>query len=106
MLSKVQSDYLKSDLVLQGVWDTIVKESPLTTALHFKAINNDIIKYNLELTMPTVSWLQPKESPSLSHALWLFKNYSIQEEPDEYIKRFQQKEEFKRIIRDALIRNS
>ncbi|MFA4917468.1 MAG: major capsid protein [Syntrophales bacterium] len=61
MLSKTQSDYLKSDLVLSGVWDTIVKESALTKALPFKAVNNDIIKYNLELTMPTVSWLQPKD---------------------------------------------
>jgi hypothetical protein len=61
MLTKTQSDYLKSDLVLAGVWDTIVKENPLTAALPFKPINNDIIKYNLELTMPTVSWLQPKD---------------------------------------------
>ncbi len=61
MLSKVQSDYLKADIVLEGVWDTIVKESALTNALPFKAVNNDIIKYNLELTMPTVSWLQPKD---------------------------------------------
>ena len=61
MLTKTQSDYLKSDLVLAGVWDTIVKESPITKALPFKAVNNDIIKYNVELTMPTVSWLQPKD---------------------------------------------
>ena len=61
MLTKVQSDYLKADLVLKGVWDTIVKESPLTAALPFKAVNNDIIKYDLEVTMPTVSWLQPKD---------------------------------------------
>jgi hypothetical protein len=61
MLTKTQSDYLKGDLVLAGVWDTIVKESPLTQALPFKAVNNDIIKYNVELTMPTVSWLQPKD---------------------------------------------
>lgn len=61
MLTKTQSDYLKSDLVLAGVWDTIVKESPLTNVLPMKAINNDIVKYNVELTMPTVSWLQPKD---------------------------------------------
>ena len=61
MLTKVQSDYLRADLVLEGVWDTIVKESPLTQALPFKAVNNDIIKYNVELTMPTVSWLQPRD---------------------------------------------
>ena len=57
MLTKVQYDYLRADEVLAGVWDTIVKENPLTKALPFKAINNDIIKYNVELTMPTVSWL-------------------------------------------------
>ena len=57
MLTKVQYDYLRADEVLAGVWDTIVKENPLTKALPFKAINNHIIKYNVELTMPTVSWL-------------------------------------------------
>jgi len=61
MLTKTQSDYLKADLVLEGVWDTIVKESPMAKALPFKPVNNDIIKYNVELTMPTVSWLQPKD---------------------------------------------
>jgi len=61
MLTKTQSDYLKADLVLSGVWDTIEKESPLTKPLPFTAVNNDIIKYNVELTMPTVSWLQPRD---------------------------------------------
>jgi len=55
------SDYLKADEVLRGVWDTIVKEDPLPQILSFKAANNDIIKYNLELTQPTVSWSQPKD---------------------------------------------
>jgi len=59
MLTKVQYDYLKQDLVLAGVWDTIVKESPVLQRLPFKGVNNDIVKYNVELTMPTVSWLQP-----------------------------------------------
>jgi len=59
MLTKVQYDYLKQDLVLAGVWDTIVKESPIIQRLPMKAINNDIVKYNVETTMPTVSWLQP-----------------------------------------------
>lgn len=59
MLTKVQYDYLKADLVLSGVWDTIVKESPIIQRLNMKSIVNDIIKYNVELTMPTVSWLQP-----------------------------------------------
>ena len=62
MLTKVQYDYLKQDLVLAGVWDTIVKESPIIQRLPFKPINNDIVKYNVELTMPTVSWLQPGDT--------------------------------------------
>jgi hypothetical protein len=61
MLSKVQYDYLKQDLVLAGVWDTIVKESPMIQRLDFKSINNDVVKYNVELSMPTVNWLQPKD---------------------------------------------
>ncbi len=56
MLTKVQYDYLKQDLVLAGVWDTIVKESPLIQRIPWKNVNNDIIKYVVELTMPTVSW--------------------------------------------------
>ena len=61
MLTKTQYDYLRADLVLAGVWDTIVKESPVTQRLPMKSINNDVVKYNVELTMPTVSWLQPKD---------------------------------------------
>jgi hypothetical protein len=34
-----------------------VKESPMIQRLSFKSINNDIVKYNVETTMPTVSWL-------------------------------------------------
>ena len=62
MLTKVQYDYLKQDLVLAGVWDTIVKESPIIQRLPMKPVNNDIVKYNIELTMPTVSWLQPGDT--------------------------------------------
>lgn len=62
MLTKVQYDYLKQDLVLAGVWDTIVKESPIIQRLPMKPINNDIVKYDVEVTMPTVSWLQPGDT--------------------------------------------
>ena len=61
MLTKTQSEYLKANLVLEGVWDTIVKENPLTQALNFMPVNNNIIQYNVEVSMPTVSWLQPRD---------------------------------------------
>uniref|UniRef100_A0A6M3KUP9 Putative capsid protein n=1 Tax=viral metagenome TaxID=1070528 RepID=A0A6M3KUP9_9ZZZZ len=57
MLTKVQYDYLKHDKVLPGVWDTIVKESPMIQRLSFMEVGNDIVKYNVETSMPTVSWL-------------------------------------------------
>lgn len=57
MLTTAQYNLLKNNLLLAGVWDTIVKESPITQRLPHMPINNDIIKYNVELTMPTVSWL-------------------------------------------------
>lgn len=56
MKTVTQYDYLKADLVLSGVADTIVKESPILRGLPMKPVNNDIIKYNIESTMPTVSW--------------------------------------------------
>jgi len=62
MLTQVQYDYLKQDLVLAGVWDTIVKESPIIQRLPMKSINNDIVKYNVEVTMATVSWLSPGDT--------------------------------------------
>ncbi|KKK78374.1 hypothetical protein LCGC14_2844200 [marine sediment metagenome] len=61
MLTKTMYDYLKANLVLAGVWATIVKENPITQALNFMPVNNNIIQYNVELTMPTVSWLQPRD---------------------------------------------
>jgi len=57
MLSSTLQNYLKANLVLQGVWDTIVKESPMIARLLFEEVTNDVLQYNVELTMPSVSWL-------------------------------------------------
>lgn len=62
MLTKTMYDYLKADLVLSGVWDTIVKESPIIQRVPFMPAKNDIIKYNVELTMPTVDWLSTNDT--------------------------------------------
>lgn len=62
MLSSTLQNYLKGNLVLQGVWDTIVYESPMINRLYFDEVNNDVVQYNMELTMPTVSWLNIEDT--------------------------------------------
>ncbi len=66
MKTITQYDYLKADLVLMGVADTIVKESPILKGLNFMPVKNDIVKYNVEVTMPTVSWLSTGDQISES----------------------------------------
>ena len=52
-----QYEYLDRDMILKGVVDWIVKESPLTGALPMKSIQGNAYKYNVSLTLPTASWL-------------------------------------------------
>lgn len=52
-----QYEYLDRDMLLKGVCEWIVKESPLVGALPMKAVQGNSYKYNVELTLPTVSWL-------------------------------------------------
>ncbi len=57
MLSSTQAEYLDKDLVLKGVCEWIVKESPIIGMLPEKEVQGNAYKYNVELTLPTVSWL-------------------------------------------------
>jgi hypothetical protein len=56
MLTATMYNYLKANKVQGGVWDTIVKESPIIQRLPFLPVDNDVINYNVELTMPVVQW--------------------------------------------------
>ena len=57
MQTLTQYEYLDRDMILSGVVDWIVKESPLTGVLPMKAIAGNSFKYNVELTLPTANWL-------------------------------------------------
>lgn len=57
MQTLTQYQYLDRDMILSGVVDWIVKESPLTGALPMKPIQGNSYKYNVSLTLPTASWL-------------------------------------------------
>jgi len=57
MQSLTQYAYLDRDMILKGVADWIVKESPVLKALPMKSIQGNALKYNVSLTLPTASWL-------------------------------------------------
>lgn len=57
MQSLTQYKYLDRDMILKGLAEWIVKESPILKALPMKAIQGNSYKYNVELTLPTASWL-------------------------------------------------
>lgn len=57
MQTLVQYEYLDRDQILKGVAEWIVKESPILKALSMKSIQGNSLKYNVELTLPTASWL-------------------------------------------------
>lgn len=57
MQTLTQYEYLDRDMILKGVADWIVKESPLTGILPMKPIQGNSYKYNVSLTLPTASWL-------------------------------------------------
>ena len=57
MQTLTQYEYLDRDMILKGVVDWLVKESPLTGALPMKSIQGNSYKYNVSLTLPTASWL-------------------------------------------------
>lgn len=57
MQTLTQYKYLDRDMILKGVVDWLVLESPLLGALPMKPIQGNSLKYNVSLTMPTASWV-------------------------------------------------
>lgn len=56
MQTLTQYEYLDRDMILKGVANWIVKESPLTGALPMKPIMGNSLKYNVSTALPTASW--------------------------------------------------
>jgi len=52
-----QYEYLDRDMILKGVVDWLVKESPILKALPMMPVQGNSLKYNVSLTLPTASWL-------------------------------------------------
>ena len=70
MQTLTQYEYLDRDMILKGVVDWIVKESPLTGALPMKPIQGNSYKYNVSLTLPTASWLTIGDQIPESTGTW------------------------------------
>jgi len=57
MQTVTQYEYLDRDKLLRGVVEWIVKESPIMKALPMQPVQGNSFKYNVEVTLPTASWL-------------------------------------------------
>lgn len=56
MQTLTQYQYLDRDMILSGVVDWMVKESPLLGALSMKDVKGNSLKYNVSTALPTASW--------------------------------------------------
>ena len=56
MQTLTQYEYLDRDMILRGVMDWLVKESPLVGALPMMPVAGNSLKYNVSLTLPTATF--------------------------------------------------
>jgi HK97 family phage major capsid protein len=56
-LTLTEAAKLSNDIVVQGVIETMVKESPILQRLPFIDVNGNAITYNRENAQPTAAWL-------------------------------------------------
>jgi len=58
-ISLAEASKLSTDILLKGIIETIVKDSPILQELPFIQIVGNSLKYNREKTLPTVGWYAP-----------------------------------------------
>jgi hypothetical protein len=58
-ISLTEASKLSTDILLKGIIETIVKDSPILQELPFIQIVGNSLKYNREKTLPTVGWYAP-----------------------------------------------
>ena len=57
MQTLTQYEYLDRDMIMKGVANWLVKESPILGVLPMKSIQGNSFKYNVSLTLPNANWL-------------------------------------------------
>jgi len=58
-ISLAEASKLSTDILLKGIIETIIKDSPILQELPFIQIVGNSLKYNREKTLPTVGWYAP-----------------------------------------------
>ena len=58
-ISLAEASKLSSDILLKGIIETVIKDSPILEKLPFIQIVGNSLKYNREKTLPTVGWYAP-----------------------------------------------
>jgi len=58
-ISLAEASKLSNDVLLQGIIETIIKDSPILQELPFIQIVGNSLIYNREKTLPTVGWYAP-----------------------------------------------
>ena len=58
-ISLAEASKLSNDVLLQGIIETIIKDSPILQELPFIQIVGNSLKYNREKALPTVGWYAP-----------------------------------------------
>ena len=58
-ISLAEASKLSTDILLKGIIETVIKDSPILEKLPFIQIVGNSLKYNREKTLPTVGWYAP-----------------------------------------------
>ena len=77
MQTLTQYEYLDRDMILRGVVDWLVKESPLIGILPMKPISGNSYKYNVSTALPTASWTSTGDQISESTGTYVQRSADI-----------------------------
>jgi len=58
MQTLTEYEYLDRDIILRGVVDWMIKESPMLKALPMKSMQGNSLKYNVSTVLPGTAWVQ------------------------------------------------
>jgi hypothetical protein len=58
-ISLAEASKLSTDILLKGIIETVIKDSPILEKLPFIQIVGNSLKYNREKSLPTVGWYAP-----------------------------------------------
>jgi hypothetical protein len=58
-ISLAEASKLSTDILLKGIIETVIRDSPILEKLPFIQIVGNSLKYNREKTLPTVGWYAP-----------------------------------------------